>query len=208
MKFKLVVTIAIFLFTASVACGQARQTPKKPEEGIPGPPAPKRSAAETVEDVSAKVDKRRVKQQAQEMTAAFVARNFEKMADLTYPDLVELLGGKASMVSQLKKEVSEWDAEGFSISDMPVEEPTQVLKSRDYLLAVVPATLRAKMPDGVLVQRTAYVGVSRDGGQTWTFVDGRGGDKQKLKILFAPVSAAVDKLNLPEETRPVLEKEQ
>ena len=84
----------------------------------------------------------RLKKQAEEMSAAFISHNFEKMADLTYPNLVELLGGKAKMVSQLKKEVSGWDAEGFKILEMPLDEPKQIVKSRDYLLAVVPLTRR------------------------------------------------------------------
>ena len=64
------------------------------------------------------------------------------------------------------------------------------------------------MPEGIFAQKSAYLGVSRDEGQSWTFVDGRGSDKQKLKILLAPVSDAIDKLELPVETRPVLEREQ
>jgi hypothetical protein len=127
------------------------------------------------------------------------------VADLTYPDLVELLGGKANMVSQLKQEIGGWGREGFKILEMPVGEPTQVVKSGDYLLAVLPVTMRIKMPEGVFAQQTAYIGVSRDGGQSWTFADGRGGDKQKLKVLFAMIPQAVDKLELPKETRPVLE---
>jgi hypothetical protein len=207
MKFKLFSTVFIFLCVVHVACGQARPAQKAQEEGIPGPPAP-RKMTETVEDVSAKIDRSRLKKQAGEMTAAFVARNFERMADLTYPDLLELLGGKGNMVSQLKKEVSGWDAAGFQILAIPVDEPKQVVKSRDYLLAVVPVTMRVKMGKDVLTQKSSYIGVSRDDGQTWTFVGGRLGNKQRLKVLFASVPSAVDKLELQEETPPVPEREQ
>jgi hypothetical protein len=204
VRVKLASVVFIFLLSAQIAGGQSR---KKQEPGIPGPPAPK-GTAQKVEDVSAQVDKSRVKKQAQEMTDAFVAGNFEKMVDLTYPDLVEILGGKAKMVARLKEEVAGWRKEGFQILSMPVDEPKRVVKSRNYLLTVVPAKMRVKMPEGVFVQPTSYIGASQDGGQTWTFVDGRGSNKQKLKILFAAIPTAVDELELLAEMPPVRESDQ
>ncbi|HYG11366.1 MAG TPA: hypothetical protein VD835_15575 [Pyrinomonadaceae bacterium] len=207
MRFKLTSVVFIFLLAVQVACAQPRQSQKQQEAGIPGPPAPEKST-EKVEDVSAQVDKSRVKKQAQEMTDAFIAGDFEKMADLTYPDLVYLLGGKDKMVAGLKKEAGGWSAQGFRILAMPVDEPKRVIKSRDYLLTVVPVKMRMKMPDGVYVQQTSYIGASQDGGRNWTFVDARGGDKQKLKILFAMIPSAIDELELPSETPPVRESDQ
>ena len=203
MRVKLPFVVFIFLLSAHVAGGQS---PQKQESGIPGPPAPKASA-QKVEDVSAQVDKSRVKKQAQELADAFVAGNFEKMADLTHPALVELIGGKAKMVEGLKQEMSGAGAENFRVLSMPVGEPKRVVKSHDYLLAVVPVTMRLKMPEGVFAQRIAYLGVSQDGGQTWTFVSG-GADKQMLKVLFPLIPAAIDELELPAEMPPVREGDQ
>lgn len=157
--------------------------------------------------MSAQVDKSRVKKQAQELADAFVAGNFEKMADLTYPALVELLGGKDKMVAGLKQEMSGAGAEGFRVLSMPVGEPKRVVKSRDYLLSVVPVTMRVKMSDGVFAQRITYLGVSQDGGQNWTFVSG-GVDKQMLKVLFPSIPTAIDELELPAEMPPVREGNQ
>lgn len=196
------------LLAAQVVCAQQQQQPQsqKEEAGIPGPPAPRKST-EKIEDVSAQVDKGRVKKQAQEIADAFVAGNFEKMADLTYPDLVELLGGKAKMIAGLKQETSGWGADDFRVLSMPADEPKRVIKSRDYLLAVVPLTMRVKMPEGVFAQRIAYLGVSRDGGRNWTFVSG-GTDKQILKVLFPTIPSAIDELGLPADAPPVRESDQ
>ncbi|HEV2882978.1 MAG TPA: hypothetical protein VGX24_17035 [Pyrinomonadaceae bacterium] len=203
MRIKLASVVFISLLSAHIACAQS---PQKPEPGIPGPPAPRKST-EKVEDVSAQVDKSRVKKQAQELADAFVAGNFEKMADLTYPALVELLGGKDKMVAGLKQEMSGAGAEGFRVLSMPVGEPKRVVKSRDYLLSVVPVTMRVKMSDGVFAQRITYLGVSQDGGQNWTFVSG-GVDKQMLKVLFPSIPTAIDELELPAEMPPVREGNQ
>ena len=157
--------------------------------------------------MSEQVDKSRLKKQAQELADAFVAGNFERMADLTHPALVEMIGGKDKMVEGLKQEMGGAGAEGFRVLPMPVGEPKRVVKSGDYLLAGVPVTMRVKMADGVFAQRISYLGVSRDGGQTWTFVSG-GTDKRMLKGLFPLIPAAIDELELPAEMPPVREGEQ
>jgi hypothetical protein len=203
VRIKLAAVVFISLLSAHIA---RAQSPQKPEPGMPGPPAPRKST-EKVEDVSAQVDKSRVKKQAQELADAFVAGNFEKMADLTYPALVELIGGKDKMVAGLKQEMSSTGAEGFRVLSMPVGEPKRVVKSRDYLLSVVPVTMRVKMSDGVFAQRITYLGVSQDGGQNWTFVSG-GVDKQMLKVLFPSIPMAIDELELPAEMPPVREGNQ
>jgi hypothetical protein len=210
MRFKLTSIVCIMLLTVMLACAQQQQqqpqSQKKEEAGIPGPPAP-RTEKEKIEDVSAQIDKSRVKKQAQAMADAMIAGNFEKMADLTYPDLVELLGGKAKMIAGLKQEMSGWGAEDFRVLSIPVDEPKRVIKARDYLLAVAPATMRVKMPEGVFAQRIAYLGVSRDGGQHWTFVSG-GTDKQILKVLFPLIPSAIDELGLMADAPPVRESNQ
>jgi hypothetical protein len=197
---KLPSVVFIFLLTTHIVCGQS---PKKEEPGMPGPPAPK-ATAQKIEDVSAQVDKSRVKKLAQELADAFVAGNFEKMADLTHPALVELIGGKAKMVAALKQEMSDSEGENFRVLSMPVGEPKRVVKAHDYLFTVVPATMRVKMIEGVFAQRIAYLGVSQDGGQTWTFLSG-GIDKQMLKVLFPLMPAAIDELELPPDAPPVRE---
>lgn len=204
MRFK-TAFVLIFLLTAHVVYGQA-QSNKKQEPGIPGLPAPG-AGKEKVEDVSAQINKSRVKKQAQEMADALIAGNYEKMADLTYPALVELLGGKAKMVAGLKQEMNEGSVENFRLLSMPADEPKRVVKSYDYLLAVVPVTMRVKMLDGVYAQRISYLGVSQDGGQNWTFVNG-GTDKQILKVLFPLILSAIDELELPADAPLVRESNQ
>ena len=194
MRFTKASVIFIFLLAAHIVDVRA-QSDKKQQPGVPVPPAP-RGAAQQVEDVSTQIDKSRVKKQAQELADAFVAGNFEKVADLTHPVLVELSGGKAKMVAGLKQEMSEPGAESFRVLSMPVGEPKRVVKSQDYLLAVVPVTMRVKMPEGVYAQRIAYLGVSQDGGQNWTFLSG-GIDKGTLKVLFPLIPTAIDELELP-----------
>ncbi|MGH9942788.1 MAG: hypothetical protein ACRD9R_10590 [Pyrinomonadaceae bacterium] len=206
MRIKTVFLVCIIFSASQVACGQAQKAPAKQELGEPGPPAPK---AEKVKVADApEVDKGRIKKKAEELSTAFVEGDFGRVADLTYPDLVELSGGKAKIVSKLEIGMGGWRAQGFQLSSLSVDEPTQVIKARDYLFAVVPATMRMKVPEGVLAQQTFHLGVSRDGGETWTFVDGGGTGKEKLKILFPTVASAIDSLELPEEKLPTLEKKQ
>ncbi|MCA1592821.1 MAG: hypothetical protein LC754_09275 [Acidobacteria bacterium] len=181
------------LFLAQVACGQM---PKG--KAVAGPPAPTPTTFSTPE-----IDRAKLKTQAEEIGRAFISGDFEKVADLTYPGIVQMAGGRAQIVAFLKKSMKEMRAGGFDIVSVSVDEPTQVIKVDKRLFAVVPTTMRVKVPQGTFVGPSFYIGVSDDGGEKWTFVDGNGGaNKQKLRALFP---SAADKLELPQERPPVLD---
>jgi hypothetical protein len=149
-------------------------------------------------------DRAKLKAQAEEVAKAFLSGNFDKLADLTYPDLVRRLGGKTQMMAHLEHDVQEMKAEGFEFMSDKIGEPTQIIRSdAGRTLAVLPTTLRIKIREGVLVGNGYLIGVSDDGSD-WRFIDGSSIDKPKLRVLFG--TDIVDKLNLPELQQPVLER--
>lgn len=183
----------IILTFAQLACGQTRIA-----GGIAGPPAPGPVGVSTPE-----IDRAKLKTQAEELNEAFVGGNFDKVADLTYPGLVRRIGGRTQMVAFLRQNMKEMQAQGFDLLSVSVDEPKQVIKIGGQIFSILPTTMRAKTPRGVLVGKSFLIGVSDDGGEKWTFVDGSiGVDEQKLHVLLP---AAADKLELPQEQPPVLE---
>jgi hypothetical protein len=64
--------------------------------------------------------------------------------------------------------------------------------------------MKIKVAEGVLVGQSSLIGVSNDGGEHWTFVDaGKGFSHEHLKTLFPAVA---DRLKIPEQKRPVLQR--
>jgi hypothetical protein len=146
-----------------------------------------------------------LKRAAEESCRAFVEGDFGKLADLTYPKLVALLGGRAKMIAFLEDGVREMKAQGAGVLSVTPGEPTQLTTVGRQRFAVVPSTMRLKVHDGVLVGRSFMLGVSGDGGKSWTFVNGDALDERRLKILFP---AAAGRLKLPSPEPPTLEKGQ
>lgn len=151
------------------------------------------AAAFAQEQLSAEAAKR-LQTQAEESGRAFLEGNYARLADLTYPRLVELLGGREKLIEIVRKGVEEMRAESFEpLSSVP-SAATQVLRIGKQTYAIVPHKFRMRAPDQILVSDTFMIAISDDGGQNWTFLSGSSIDEAKLKILLPD---AAGKLNLP-----------
>jgi hypothetical protein len=138
--------------------------------------------------------------QAKEMNDAFARRDYERFADLTYPKVVEMAGGRDQMLKGIPQQLKEMEAEGVVILSSTSGSPTQFVHDSGSIYAVLPATLKAKAKDGVFESEGSLVGISSDGGTNWTFIDASGKDHRELKTILGNV---VDRLNLPPDKRPV-----
>lgn len=144
-----------------------------------------------------------LKLQAEQLNEAVLTGDYAKAAELTYPKLIELLGGRASFMSAMEKGMKQMESESFRIVSITVGEPRDFVEVEQQIYAIVPTTMRMKVPEGILVGEAFMIAVSNDGGNNWTFVDSAGGsDKGKLKTLF---QSAAERLRIPETKRPVLE---
>jgi len=146
-----------------------------------------------------------LKTQADELTQASLKGDDARAADLTYPKLIEVMGGREQYIENLKAVRGEMQSENFSILSASVEDPKDIVEVEKQIYAIVPMTMRMKAPEGILVGRSSLIGVSSDAGKNWTFVTANRELKgEALKVLFP---AAADKLRLPESTEPVLERQ-
>jgi hypothetical protein len=143
------------------------------------------------------------KVQANELSEAVLAGKYERAADLTYPRLVELMGGRARYVEVMSHAMNQTQSDAFSILSNVVADPQQTIVQGKNVFAILPTTMKIKVPEGLLVGQSFMIGASTDGGKNWTFVDGAGANPQQLAILFPTVAG---KLNLPEKKRPVLQQ--
>jgi hypothetical protein len=142
-----------------------------------------------------------IKARAEESGKAMLTGDFGKLADLTYPKVVELMGGRAKMVAFLVKETSKMQSEGFEFLSVDIGQPGAVVKGGDKLFSLVPMTLKMKVPGGTLTGNSYLLGISD--GRVWTFISGSDMDETKLKII---VPEAAGLITLPASKPPVFEK--
>ena len=143
--------------------------------------------------------------QAIQLTDATLRGDYETVQKLTYPKLIELGGGPESFRKTVRETVKEIESKGIKIESLSVGEPQDFMEAEQRIYAIVPTKMKLRVPEGLLVGDAFLIGISEDKGANWTFVDSTGAaDKQLRKMLFPTVA---DKLRLPEQKRPVLQKE-
>lgn len=143
----------------------------------------------------------RIRKGAEENSAALAAGNYERVVDLTYPKVVELVGGREKMLELLRRGTEDMKSRGAAILGADISEPKDVATSGTMRFAIVPMNAKVKVPEGILRSKSFLLAVSSDEGKTWTFIDGGGLTQEKLAQLFPDFPS---ELSLPAREQPVL----
>ena len=136
---------------------------------------------------------------ANQLVDALARKDYGTMIDLTYPKLIEFAGGRDKMLAETTNEVQSMEAEGVQIVSSTCEPPTQFVTDATGIYAVVPIKSKIKAQEGLFQTEGSLIGISTDGGKTWTFVDAAGKDEKELK----QVLPNLDQLHLPPQQPPV-----
>jgi hypothetical protein len=151
-------------------------------------------------------DKREIvaQRKAEEVAQATVKGEYGKLADLTYPKVVEEMGGRDRMIAVLKNSLQEMNKKGFEFRSAKVGKTAQVVAGGDSLFAVVPFDLEMKVPGGSLAVKSFMLGISPDKGKTWTFINGDKVQDGSVKKMLPNLPA---ELKLPKKEQPVFHKD-
>jgi hypothetical protein len=141
--------------------------------------------------------------QAKAAAKATLAGDFEKLADLTFPKVVEAVGGKAKFIEAGNAFMQVLESKGWKFTDYKLDAPAETVGTDDHLFGLVKATLYMSLPQGKLTQETYLLGISTDKGKTWKFVDGAGMADPKAKKLLPTLPKS---LQLPKLEPPQIEK--
>ena len=140
--------------------------------------------------------------QADEVGRVVLAGDHERMADLSHPELVRQMGGRARYVKRLGEIAAEMKAGGVRFEKITAARPTALVEAPGKWFGVVPSDIDLVGPDGRrLAMKSHQIADSVDGGRTWRFVDANGiaGDRRKLKRVMPDFP---DSIALPEQLPP------
>jgi hypothetical protein len=160
---------------------------------------PKKGSDDTPEKVA--------KRKADEVAQATVKSDFEKIVALTYPKVIEEMGGREKMIGAMKTGLKDMKARGIEFRSAKVEDAKPVVSGGSDLFTIVPFTLEIKLPGGRTTVKSFLLGISSDKGKTWSFVDGSGigNDERMAKKLLPNLPA---ELKLPKKEKPVFHKDE
>jgi predicted lipid-binding transport protein (Tim44 family) len=126
------------------------------------------------------------KAKAETVQTALVKGDFATVADYTHPNVIEKLGGREMMLATLARGVDEMKADGVEFKKVDILDPDVPVKAGKDTYIYVPIELEMAAPGKRIRQRGGLVGVTSDGGKTWTFIDtspGRDAIKQLIPDL-------------------------
>lgn len=147
--------------------------------------------------------KKVAKAKAEECQTAFIKGDFEKFADLSHPLVVSAGGGRKKMIEGMAAEIKKMKADGTEFKAVKVSDPTDPVPAGKVLYICVPFTFELATKDNRVAIKSALLGVSDDGGKTWTFVDTLPG-RASIKKSFPDLP---DKLVFPKQEAPMVIKE-
>jgi hypothetical protein len=151
---------------------------------------------------------KRIRALAAESCAALTSGNYARVADFTYPKVVEMMGGRDKMIETTRQIVEDMKDRGVTIVSIEVSEPERVVTANDKLFAVVPQVVRMEGPKKTARSNGFLIAVSEDAGKNWSFIDGaalheKPGQERETLAQILPDFPAL--LSLPKWEPPVFE---
>jgi len=143
-----------------------------------------------------------VKRQATIVANAIVHSNYKIVVDHMYPKAIQMAGGKAQLLSLLKKGMDEMKAQGITIEDALIGAPGKFYKAGTEIHCLVPEVITMKMPQGRLTAASNLLAISSDGGKNWTFLDLNRNTISAIPKMFPHFNP---NLTIPEPKQPVMQ---
>jgi hypothetical protein len=134
-----------------------------------------------------------IQAQARILGQAVMVNDAAAVVRMTYPKLVEMMGGKEGMESELRKIYDQ----GFAVEKVTIGNVSEILTVGTEVQATVEEEIRIAAPgQGVFLAHGTLIGISEDGGKTWRFIDAsQTTDVSAYRKLFPNLSP---KLSIPE----------
>ena len=141
-----------------------------------------------------------IRAKADAYAASLKGGDFVTLASLTYPRVVEFMGGREGMIDRLSAGMEQMKQEGFEMLAFRTKGLTDAVTAGGELHAIVNTEVEMSMPDGRMRNESFLLAISSDGGSSWTFVDGAALSPASVGQLFPNWN---DALKLPERKEPV-----
>jgi hypothetical protein len=128
-----------------------------------------------------------LKAQANQLCTAVTSGDNNTLADLTYPKIIEMLGGRQKFFDA----VNGIQASGMKIRSVDITTfPADWAEGGGEYFAVLGKRTRLTMPDGAKKQMTgSLLAVSADRGKTWKFADAK--DRATMVSVFPKLPASL-----------------
>lgn len=141
--------------------------------------------------------------QASQVAEAMVKADFNKIIDFTYPDIVNMAGGRESLRSALEKQTEQLKAQEIIFQRIDIGMPGDVVSVENELHCLVPQVIVLKVDGGTLTTQGHLLGISKDEGKNWYFIDAAQINNENVEAIVPHFSKT---LEIPKPIAPVFER--
>ena len=132
--------------------------------------------------------------------AALQAGDFGGVIDLTYPAIVELMGGREKGIESVVEQMNTLKEHNISITSFTVGDPSEIKTGGSELFSVLPTSIEMKAPQTKITGKSFLIAISGDQGKSWFYADGSNLTPDLMKTLFPKFPP---ELKLPEKSNSV-----
>ena len=101
---------------------------------------------------------------------ATVSGDFKTVLDMTYPKVLEAMGGKDAALKEIEGAMKAIKGQGITFSVKGVETPTVMKGGKDFYSVTAYALLMSANGKKISLG-SAVIGISSDEGKTWKFIN-------------------------------------
>ncbi|QIE58203.1 hypothetical protein G5B37_01065 [Rasiella rasia] len=133
------------------------------------------------------------------MADAIKRGDFETLADYTYPYIIELMGGRDTMISLTENATTQMKQQGIDFKTVVLGKPAEIYKAGEELHCLVPQTIELTTPQGIIVNKSYLLAVSSNNGKRWYFIDATQLTDENVLDIFPNFNS---NLKIPAQTPP------
>lgn len=105
------------------------------------------------------------------MAKALLKKDFDGFSKFMHPKVVEMAGGKDSVLSKMNRANEMAQQFGGSIKKITIGNPGKIIKYKNELQVTIPQTTEINVMMSTAILETTLIGISADNGKTWQFID-------------------------------------
>lgn len=137
----------------------------------------------------------------EKMIFAMKNKDYNTILNYTYPKIIEIGGGKNKLFSLIKSSYEKMEKEGFFFEDEILGEPQKVYIAGKELHCIVPKNEIMKTPKGRIKATYYLLGISKDDGKNWFFIESHMLNSENIKTIFPNFNYD---LKIPKNSKPIL----
>jgi hypothetical protein len=139
-----------------------------------------------------------VNKQARKLADAMQNKNYAVSAKYTHPYIVKMLGGREKYIEILKTGHQEMNKIGYRYESIELGEPSDIVKAGSELHCIIPEIITMRFSEGIVVSKSALLGVSKNKGKSWTFIETAMLPEEKIKNILPNFNPSLKIPNLDE----------